>query len=346
MAIYDIDGNRLDQAGIEIKSYFEDEMADTISKVKALQIEPCVIIPICTDIHYMSSDNSGATPTFEVMIDNMKYLSTKLRIDAVACLGDITDGDVAQATTTTRMAYMFDRFREIKVPLMFAAGNHDANGYYQTPWFTLDQIAQTQYSNNRNDATFSSGSQNWYWDMDAHKIRFISLCSACAENTTSRYRFPTGTDTWLTSALSSVPSGYMVVLFVHLSPISSQNWNNTVQQNASAINTAITNWLNADNTHTLIQFMGHSHADYAFTSPYLNIAINCQKTEPSITEDYVVTQEMKDQGIDKGVVGAKHWHNVAGTYKEDCWDVCVIRPNSRKVNMIRFGVGEDREFTY
>lgn len=340
MAIYDISGNRLDSA-LEIKSYFETEMADTVSKVKALQKEPCVIFPICTDIHYLSVNE-----TFEEMIDNMRYLSSKVRFDAVACLGDLTDGDVAQATTITRINHMFDRFRELELPILFAAGNHDANGYYQTPWFTLDQIAQTQYSNNFNYASFSSGTHNWYWDMDAHKIRFVSLCSACAENTSSRYKFPTGTNTWLASVLSSVPSGYMVVLLEHLVPIASQNWNNTVQQDASGVKSAIDTWLAASESNTLVSFMGHSHADYAFTSPWLNIAINCQKTEPTITEDYTVTQEMRDQGIDKGVVGAKHWHNEAGTYTEDCWDVCVIRPASRKVNMVRFGAGEDREFSF
>ena len=345
MAIYDVNGNLIVD-GTGIKSYFEEEMADTISKVKALQVEPCIVIPICTDIHYLSDNNDSNNQTFDVMIENMKYFSKKVIIDAVACLGDITDGDVAQDTTAARMQYIFSRFREIDAPLMFAAGNHDSNGYYQTPWFTLDQIAQIQYSNNRKDAVYSSGTHNWYVDMPNYNVRFIGLCSACAENTTSRYRYPTGTNTFVASALTSTPSGYIVVLLEHLAPIAAQNWNNTVQQNASGVKSAIDAWLEADNSNTLISFQGHSHADYAFTSPWLNIAINCQKTEDGITQDYTTTQEMVDQGIDKGIVGEKHWHNVAGTYKEDCWDVCVIRLNSRKVSMIRFGVGEDREFSY
>ena len=345
MAVFNINGNRVDEGSgdseVSIKSYFNTEMADTITKVKNLQTEPCVIFPICTDIHYLSVNE-----TFETMIDNMRYLSSKVRLDAVACLGDLTDGDVAQQTTITRINHMFDRFRQLKLPIMFAAGNHDANGYYNRPWFTQDQIAQTQYSNNRNDVEFSSGTQNWYVDMPSKKIRFISLCSANTTDNTSRYGFPENTDTFVASALNSTPADYIVVLFFHLSPIASQNWNNTVQINASGVRSAINSWINAGPSHTVVSFMGHSHADYALTSPWLNIAINCQKTEPSITQDYTVTQEMHDQGTDKGVVGSKHWHNVAGTYKEDCWDVAVIRLNSRKVNMIRFGVGEDREFSY
>lgn len=350
MAVYDIDGNRIDEGGsggseISIKSYFKTEMEDTITKIKALQTEPCVIIPICTDIHYLSTEGCSNNETFEVMIDNMRYLSTKVRLDAVACLGDLTDGNVAQETTIKRIDHMFDRFREIGLPIMFAAGNHDANGYYRRPWFTQDQIAQTQYSSNRNDAVFSAGTQNWYCDMPSKKMRFLGLCSANTTTNESRYGYPENTDTFVASALNSTPSDYIVVLLEHLSPIASQNWSNTVQLNASGVLSAINTWRNADSSHTIISFIGHSHADYAFTTPWLNVAINCQKTEDAYTEDFVVTQERKDNG-DKGVLGAKHWHNVAGTYKEDCWDVCVIRPNSREVHMIRFGVGEDRDFTY
>jgi hypothetical protein len=34
------------------------------------------------------------------------------------------------------------------------------------------------------------------------------------------------------------------------------------------------------------------------------------------------------------------------TASEDLWDVLVIRPQSRKINTVRFGAGEDREWSY
>ena len=327
-----------------VKSYFAEEVSDTVSKARALQTEPCIIFPLCTDIHYLSANDS-----FERMIDNMRSVSEQVRCDGVACLGDMTDGDVSQSITTERLHHMFDRFRELRLPIMFAAGNHDANGYYSTPaemWFTKEQIAQTQYSSNRNDAVFSDDTQNWYLDIPSKKVRILSLCSANTLNTSSRYGYPDGTDTFVANALNSTPSGYLVILLEHLSPISSQNWNSTHQFNSSSVLSAINTWLGADSNHQLISFMGHSHADYHFTEPWLNIAVHCQKTEPSITEDYTVTQEMKDQGKDAGVVGAKHWHMALGSVIEDCWDLVVIQLKSQKVNCIRFGAGEDREFNF
>lgn len=35
-----------------------------------------------------------------------------------------------------------------------------------------------------------------------------------------------------------------------------------------------------------------------------------------------------------------------GNATEQAWDVVVIRPTSRKINLIRFGAGVDREFSY
>ena len=40
MAIYDVNGNRLNLGEVEVESYYEAEMADTISKVRTLQTEP------------------------------------------------------------------------------------------------------------------------------------------------------------------------------------------------------------------------------------------------------------------------------------------------------------------
>jgi hypothetical protein len=34
------------------------------------------------------------------------------------------------------------------------------------------------------------------------------------------------------------------------------------------------------------------------------------------------------------------------TASEDLWDVLVIRPQSRKINTVRFGAGDDREWSY
>ena len=35
-----------------------------------------------------------------------------------------------------------------------------------------------------------------------------------------------------------------------------------------------------------------------------------------------------------------------GNATEDCFDVVVVRPGSKKINLVRFGAGEDRALEY
>ena len=81
-------------------------------------------------------------------------------------------------------------------------------------------------------------------------------------------------------------------------------------------------------------FSGHNHVDAAFTSPDLSIMTNCQRFE----------NENGNPAL--WASGATKPPRQLGTASEDCWDVVVIRPQSRKINMVRFRAGEDREFSY
>ena len=44
--------------------------------------------------------------------------------------------------------------------------------------------------------------------------------------------------------------------------------------------------------------------------------------------------------------GAIHNERVEGTATEDCWNIVIIQPNSKKIKIIRFGAWQDKEYTY
>ena len=331
MKFYDYRGNVLPT----VKSYFQDELETTANSVRALRTEPCLVFPLCTDIHYLSA-TSQVPHSFDTMIRNMDALSNLIRLDFVACLGDVVDGESTRSVTVNQLQHIFDGFRSLDMPLMFSSGNHDANRYGSDTPFTLDELFKFEYYGRRNDAT---GGQNWYLDFANFKIRFIGLCTTSTGTSGTAYAYPTGTDVWLTGVLDGVPEGYTVVLLEHLSPIAEHNWNRTLPTGASGVLSAVNTWLAADNSNRLIEFIGHAHSDYSFTSPWLTICTTCQKAETVFTED-------KTADPSKHPAGAKQWKMTPGTATEDCWDVVVLRPESKKVNCIRFGAGEDREFTY
>lgn len=87
---------------------------------------------------------------------------------------------------------------------------------------------------------------------------------------------------------------------------------------------------NADNF--LIMFSGHNHYDSAVTEPFLSFTMNCQKFE----------NENGDP--DLWAEGAVKPQRIAGTASEDCFDIVVVRPESGRIDLIRFGAGEDRFF--
>lgn len=338
MAIYDVNGNILIDDSDAVESYFEAEVADTVEKIRALQTEPCLTFFVCTDVHYASLD----TVAFPHTVNNMKAVAKEVRTDGILCLGDMTDGDKVQSTTITRLNTIMPLLMNIGTPVYFTAGNHDCNAYGSSSYvFSASQVYQYLYSRTENEvfADWTSHGVNFYKDFDEYKIRLISLDAANTDTgSTPHYRYPENTVSWFTNLLPTTPAGYTVLLITHLSPWSSHNWKETVPNNASSVRTAITNWINDGNT--FVSIMGHSHADFNFTSPFLEIAVNCAKCDTSITAD-----ETTAAGGD-WPEGAKRWRRVLGTVIEDSWDAVVIRPISRKIDTVRFGAGEDRTFTY
>lgn len=339
MAIYDVNGNILIADTDAVEEYFEDEVTDTVEKIRALQTEPCLTFLLCTDVHYASLD----TVVFPHTVNNMKAVSKQIRADGVVCLGDMTDGDKTQATTIERLNTIMPLMMNIGLPVYFSAGNHDCNAYGSSSnVFTASQVYQYLYSRTANGvfADWTSHGVNFYKDFDEYKIRMISLDAANTDSGSApHYKYSEGTVAWFTNLLPTTPAGYTVLLLTHLSPWGSHNWKETVPSNASSVRTAITTWL-ASEGNTMISIIGHSHADFDHTSPFLEIAVNCEKCDTAITADETV-----GSGSD-WPEGSKRWRRVRGEVIEDSWDAVVIRPISRKIDTVRFGAGEDRSFIY
>lgn len=313
-----------------IKSYYETEMTATLASVRASVTEPALVFPLVTDIHYQSVNDF-----FDDCADNIKEFASKIRCDFVLNLGDDTDGNVAQDITLSRAYHMRERFAEIDLPYYHAIGNHDTNYYQSAPVFSSNQIFSAYLSNTRG-VTYNmmSGEKDYYKDFDELGIRLIVLDG----NHGGSYRFSANTATWLTNV--ALVTDHIVIIGVHFSPIIEQNWGGTSKPitYATAVAAAIQAFV--DNGGTVIQFCGHSHADYHFDTPWLSIHNNCQKFEQSdlTTSGFAHLVESTDD--------LEAPARTAGTATEDCWSVVVVKPISRTVDVIRFGAGNDRSFTF
>jgi len=78
---------------------------------------------------------------------------------------------------------------------------------------------------------------------------------------------------------------------------------------------------------------GNSHCSWRSTTPWVNIAFDCQKCQNSTP-----TYDIMD--------GLQHQTRVYGEASEDNWNVIVIKPKSRIINIIGFNEGSDFNINY
>lgn len=335
MAIYDINGNILTDDA-KIQSYYENEMTDTIAKVKNVCTEPSLVIPVVTDIHRYVAE----VQTFDDMIQNMKRFSKGVKCDFIINTGDTIQGDQSQATS---LGYAFDcteSFHSIGVPYLYAQGNHDNNPYtaegsFSNLDFSIKQVFSGFFTNTKEvTCNFSENGTDYFIDFPIG-VRVIVL-NSCNVKKAHNYAYGDSTANWLSG--TALDMNRTIFLFSHLSSIASQVWNNNHGTNADAVKNALTAFVN--NGGKLVQVSGHSHVDIAFIKPWLSVMNVCQKFS---NPDIHTTEMEKITGyIDELIAPTR----VADTYTADAWTVCILKPNSYELDCIRFGAGNDRYFHY
>ena len=320
-----------------IRNIFESEMQETLETVRGLMTEPCLVFPLVTDIHH-ESKTRNLFSNFDQMIDNIRRFSRNVHCDFLVNLGDNTDGDDV-AVTLRRNDYMLSRFIHLGLPYYQAIGNHDTN-YVTNTGATNDRnltIEETyrSYISATKDAVFNQATNgtDYYKDFDQYGVRLVVL----NVDYLGAYVYSGSTVTWLEEV--ALNTDKIILLAVHLSSISSQNWNNNNPTNSANITAALQSFVN--NGGTVIQMCGHSHTDYSFETPWLCVFSNCQKFEQA---DLTGAGYKAITGYDNyGLVAPER---TAGTATEDSWSVVVLRPHARKINFVRFGAGNDREYTF
>ena len=93
------------------------------------------------------------------------------------------------------------------------------------------------------------------------------------------------------------------------------------------------------NGGNLIMLSGHSHQDVAFINPFLSVMSDCQRfsnTPADITDDA--------HGMSGFIDVVRKNARVQNTETEDLWSVCIYKPDTNELDLIRFGAGKDRYF--
>lgn len=355
------------------KEYYKAEINSVVERVKAANTEPGLCFLLSTDQHTMSVQGSLVKhDTISDMVTNMKEVAKKIHFDANISLGDLTDqkvGDISRFeaygiidnTDPSKLNTIFykwldsamDKLASVHPNFIYIPGNHDDNRYINKDVVNAETSAYdyspgemysyyTQRSQLRRVPNMNNNGLDYYIDFPDFKIRMFCLDANYYYDSTHTsphgykncwwYGFQDETASWMDTQLSLVPNDWSVLVCSHLSPVKENNADNTTYVNMSSIRNSIQSFIDNGGNY-IATFYGHSHVDWATTSPWLEISFDCQKCINN-------TPNLPNMS------GATHATRTSGTATEDCWNVVIVQPNSRKIKVIRFGAGNDREFSY
>lgn len=311
-------------SNVSVQDHFKAEILETIASVQKVLTEPYLMFAMVSDIHYMAS--SELPNSIENTTDNIVALSNVIGIDFISCLGDSVEGNTPKATTSLYCDHILEQFAKTNLPYYPCIGNHDDNRYC-TPIFSHSELHYNYLRNTTGvvwDQTSMCGT-NYYKDFEEFGIRCIFLNA----NTNGSYGYSADTCDWFEKVVDRTPGKYIV--FTHVAPIPSLNYGFT-QYGTDSGSTRIREKCIKTSGKFIGMFCGHNHYDAFVTDPFLCVCIHCQKFE----------NENGDKKL--WATGAVNPSRRIGDATEDCFDIVVVRPQSGKINRIRFGAGEDQEY--
>ena len=323
------------------KSYYLGEIKDTAQKIRALTKEPALVFFLCSDIHYNSVDMNNLLKLDSVtdMTTNMAALNKQIKVDGLICLGDIVDAKppTTMEETKQQIDYVMKRLQGVGVPLIYSMGNHDDNRYIShkdgtvlTPQQIESMFMRYTLPNKVIDPSMNG--LNYYVDYDRLKIR-VFVVDSNYPNPTDGFHWSHGfsdkTVEWFSNCLNEVPKGLSILVLTHRRFFQSKNSDGEWIYNQMKMVETVNNFIANGGTY-IATISGHIHRDYSHSKPFLEFSVAAQKC----------------QNIEAKKGKALAPERKLNTASEDLWDVLVIRPQSRKINTVRFGAGDDREWSY
>ena len=274
-----------------------------------------VVIGFNTDQHIWSGNKYSVLNGLKVL----SQLTHKYPYDFI-CLG----GDACEAGAhSTSLKDILDNCIEIQEPLYDAncpvipiTGNHDAA--QNNSAMTGEMLFNAHFKRICNTGLlkgWDSAHTNGYWDSEAHKIRFIFFDDTTRADYTSVQR-----QNALSSMLNGTPEDYKIVIFSHHALSSaltdSNGWANKI---------GLQNILEPFSSKIICCICGHSHRDISEVQH--NILF--------------IATTMAACGTD----AAGNQRSIY-TEQETAFDTFVIDQNNMHIYALRYGYGENRDWTY
>lgn len=320
-----------DATGESIAAHFEDEVNDCVDKLSTECAAKSFVFALVTDSHYDGTNNWQNT------VKNIGAVNKAYKLDAIYHLGDMVDGDQTKSVTGALLGEMRNALYAINPESYMLTGNHDDNSFSSNNEYQYTKAEQYAIVCRYKDVDVVRSSNNLYWykDIPSFGLRFICLDSHLGGDTNglgSSWGYPTEEIEWVRDV--ALETTNQVVFLSHIPLTQAYNYGNSEVDNAESLRTVIEEF-KANGGAVVGFFHGHTHWDFIGmknADSFNEISTGCSyATKPNFS--YVV---------DGAVLNERE----NGTVTEDLWDIVIIQPEERRVKMIRFGAGDDREISY
>lgn len=304
------------------KEYFREEINVTAKSIRNKRNEDSMVFALLTDTHYVVNG------TWEDTSYNLKELHKEIGFDGVIHLGDMTDGMVSAKVTKDYVTREMEDLKALDIPIYQVLGNHDSNYFNSNPERMSRQEQQDFYfSFIDQDIKRNQGNSYYYVDFDGIKLRGIFLESYDFEEEI-KYGFSNEALAWLGETLKVTPEGYSVVIFSHVPPLGCIHYWTDQIRNSDLLMELLEEYDAIDGKCVMAYIHGHNHADQIYRERrFPIISIGCTKFE---------------YFTDKKPEGSFTEPRTLNMVTQELWDIMIINPTEKKLELIRFGAGSDR----
>ncbi len=303
----------VNEPDMEWPDYFQAETLLTVEKVwNCLLDEEDLAFAVITDTHYV---NNG---TWERSAYNLQQVVTRLPLNGIIHLGDLTDGILPIAQTKESVEYVMADMKRTGLPVYFCCGNHDSNYFYNNPEKMTEREMSVYYLRKE---------RPWYYvDYPAQKLRILYLYSFDYREKI-RYGFPIEELEWIKETLEDMEDEWAVLVCSHVPPLPEIHfWSDQIRNGEALLE--ILEKYHAEGKKVLAYVHGHNHGEQIYTRrPFPIVSLGCNKME-----DF---QDRKPRG-------SWTYTRRQGTVTEDLWDVMIVHADHSGIDFIRFGAGEDK----
>lgn len=319
------------------KDFLSPEVWDTATKAEAEQ-ELSFSFALVTDAHISHVEGYHNWGDTKLSLANVNSIYP---LDAIFSLGDAIEGNRPAAESKEILKRMRNDLLGISANSFMLHGNHDTNDYYDKTNHTerltcAERYALCgRYANTK--VVRNSNSSYGFYDVDSLKIRVVMLDivddDARYGNVMADLGYSTEQVEWVRDV--ALDTEYQVIFLSHQCVTTEFNYNTAAPLNGVELRNVIEAFIAAGGV-VVGMFHGHTHWDFigrhSDTNGFYEISTgtaNRKKTDTSTPPS-------------GGIVQAR----TAGTVTQELWDLVIVKPLSRTVKMIRFGAGDDREFSY